>query len=313
MRGSPRARFGGMKVGMGGLAVALLVAMKVQAAGSCPAAADVERHIGPLLSAESESESTASDVARIDEGVDGGLTISLIATDGAIVAQRHLPRASSCAEQAETVAVALAAWEARIHPDISLHLDHLSPASAPNIVVARSSFAPPAGDAMHVSLGASVAGDWQRGSLAPAGRIDLTFSRWERPWRARLSLAGLGTHTTDLSSGQASWRRIYGALGADAVLRLGPFWDVVVGAAGVLGQASIVGSGFPVNHRTRSADLGAEGVLRVQRRVGRIAPWLGLAAVVWLRRQGIEVTGSDGSFALPRVEPMVALGADFQW
>ena len=103
-----------MKVGMGGLAVALLVAMKVQAAGTCPAAADVERHIGPLLSAESESESTASDVARIDEGVDGGLTISLIATDGAIVAQRDLPRASSCAEQAETVAVAVAAWAARI-------------------------------------------------------------------------------------------------------------------------------------------------------------------------------------------------------
>ena len=124
---------------------------------------------------------------------------------------------------------------------------------------------------------------------------------------------GLGKHTTDVSSGQASWWRIYGAIGADAVLRFGAFWDVVVGAAGVFGQASIVGSGFPVNRRTRSADLGGEGVLRVQRRVARITPWLGLTAVVWLRRQGIEVTGSDMSFALPRVEPMVALGADFHW
>jgi hypothetical protein len=211
------------------------------------------------------------------------------------------------------VAVALAAWEARIHPDISLRLDHLSPVSDPNILVARSSFGPPAGGVTHVSLGASVAGDWQRGSIAPAGRIDLTFSRWERPWRGRLSLVGLGKHTTDVSSGQASWWRIYGAIGADAVLRFGPFWDVVVGAAGVLGQASIVGSGFPLNRRTRSADLGGEGVLRVQRRVARITPWLGLTAVVWLRRQGIEVTGSDMSFALPRVEPMVALGADFHW
>ena len=95
-----------MKVGMGGLAVALLVAMKIQAAGSCPTAADVERHIGPLLSAESES--IASDVARIDEEVDGGLTISLTSTNGSTFAQRHLPRASSCAEQAETVALALA-------------------------------------------------------------------------------------------------------------------------------------------------------------------------------------------------------------
>jgi hypothetical protein len=79
-----------------------------------------------------------------------------------------------------------------------------------------------------------------------------------------------------------------------------------------LGQASIGGSGFPVNRHTRSADLGGEGVLRVQRRVGCITPWLGLTVVFWLRRQGIEVTGSsDGSLALPRAEPLVALGADF--
>jgi hypothetical protein len=300
-----------MKVRMSGWAVALLVAMKVQAAGSCPAAADVERHLGPLLS--SESESMASGVARIDEGVDGGLTISLTSTDGSTVAQRHLPRASSCAEQAEIVAVALAAWEARVHPDISLRLDHLSPASAPDVLVTRIDVGPPAAEVTHVGLGASLAGDWQRGSIASAGRIELTISRGERPWRGRLSLAGLGTHTIDVSSGQASWWRIYGALGADYILRTGPLWDVVVGAAGVLGQASIGGAGFPVNRRTRSADLGGESVLRIQRRVGRITPWVGLAAVVWLRRQGIEVTGSDGSLALPRVEPMVALGADFRW
>jgi hypothetical protein len=297
---------------MSGLAAALLVAMKIQAAGSCPVAADVERHIAPLLSAESEW--MAPDVARIDEEADGDLTISLNSADGTPVAQRHLPRASSCAEQAETVAVALAAWEARVHPDIPLRLDHLAPASAPNLLVARTNVGPPAADVAHLSLGGSVAGDWQRGSIAPGGRIDLSFSRWERPWRGRVSLSALGKHMIDVSSGQAFWWRIYGSLGADYLLRLGPLWDAMIGAAGVLGQASIGGSGFPVNRHTRSADLGGEGVLRVQRRVGRITPWLGLTVVFWLRRQGIEVTGSsDGSLALPRAEPLVALGADFHW
>ena len=52
-------------------------------------------------------------------------------------------------------------------------------------------------------------------------------------------------------------------------------------------------------------------MLRVNLRLGAVRPWMGLAIVTWLRRQTLEVTGTDSSLVLPRAEPMIALGTDF--
>jgi len=303
---------------MSGLVVALWLTMQIQGAGSCPATSDVEGKLAPLLPPDFMESS--ADSAIIVEDADGTLSVSLARPDGRTVGQRRLPRAATCAEQAETVAVTLAVWEAQIHPEISLRLDGLT--AAPSSAVAA---VPPSNREPELrapiearparvttwAVGAGLVGSWQPGSVAPGGRIDAMLGAVDRPWRWRLSLAGLGTHTLSLGPGQANWWRVYLALGADYAFPLGRRWALALGAAGVAGIATADGSGFSTDRTARAVDLGVEGMLRVEVRLGAVRPWLGLTLVTWLRQQTLEVTGAATSVALPRAEPMIVVGADF--
>ena len=91
---------------------------------------------------------------------------------------------------------------------------------------------------------------------------------------------------------------------------------IVVGAGALTGVASISGAGFPVDRSTRSFELGGELDARVEVRLGRtgfVRPWVGAAVAMWARSQGLEIEGSASSAALPRVEPIAMVGADFVW
>jgi hypothetical protein len=303
------------------LVVAACLAIQVQGAGSCPSPGEVEEKLAPLLPVGFASGS--GDLAAVVEEADGTLSVSLARSDGKTVARRRLPRAATCGEQAQTVAVALAVWEAQIHPEISLRLDRLAASATPSgpvpppavegdLVIQRAAAkAPPR--PLELGLGAAAVGAWQPGSLAPGARLDALLGTASGAWRARLSVVGLATHSESLPPGEARWWRLYFALGADYVFPLGRRWDLALGAAGVLGVATVEGAGFTADRTTQTTDLGVEAMLRVDLRLGGIRPWLGLALVTWLRQQTVEVTGTGGSLVLPRAEPMFALGADFDW
>src|SRR5262245_28460586 len=95
--------FAGEEV-MSGLIVSWLLALQIEGAGSCPAAAEVEGRLIPLLSPGFASVSTDHAIIAADGD---GLSVSLARPDGIIVARRRLPRAGTCSEQEETVAVTL--------------------------------------------------------------------------------------------------------------------------------------------------------------------------------------------------------------
>jgi hypothetical protein len=305
---------------MGGLLVTLLAAMEIHAAGGCPGAAEIERQLTPLLGPGPEAHT--SDVATIERGPDGALTVALHDAQGASIEERRLPPAGSCRDQAETVAVTLAIWEAQIHPEISLRLDRLSAgaAAAPAIVarVEVSATPPPArAAAATLALGAAVAGDWQQGAAAPAGRLELSAARKgevdDSRWRARLAVVGVGRHTLALPPGRATWARAFVALGVERALARGRRWSFGVGASAVGGIAVISGAGYAVDRGTTSLDFGGEASARVAFSAGRVHPWLGVSVVGWARRQQLELQGVVSSSALPRWEPMAALGADLFW
>ena len=305
---------------MSGLVLSLWLAMQIEGAGRCPAAGEVEGKLAPLL--PPGFASSCADRAVIAEDADGSLSVALSRPDGRSIASRRLPPSSTCAEQAETVAVTLAVWEAQIHPEISLRLDRLAAAPAstpvpvqpanPEVVHRQADPGAPV-TATTLAVGAGLVGSWQPGSIAPGGRLDATLGEQGLPWRGRLSVVGLGKHTLSLPPGQADWWRLYLALGADYAIPLGTRWEMALGASGVLGVATAEGSGYSTDRATRSTDLGAEAMLRVDVRLGAVRPWLGLGVVTWLRRQTLEVTGVATSLVLPRAEPMLALGADFCW
>ena len=303
------------------LLVAAWLGMQIQGAGSCPSPGEVEEKLAPLLPVGFAAGS--NDLAAVVELADGTLSVSLGRSNGKTVARRRLPRAATCGEQAQTVAVALAVWEAQIHPEISLRLDRLAASPSPwstappraadgDLAIQRAGGGTPPRP-LELGLGAAAMGAWQPGSVAPGARLEALLGTAGGPWRARLSVAGLGTHSESLYPGQASWWRLYFALGADYAFLSSRRWDLALGAAGVLGVATVEGASFTADRTTRTTDLGVEFMLRVDLRLGAVRPWLGLAIVSWLRQQTLEVTGMATSLVLPRAEPMIALGTDFYW
>jgi hypothetical protein len=297
---------------MGALLATLVLAIEIHATGDCPAAADVERKLGPLLG-EAAAEDT-SDVATIKCGPDGSVSVSLADSGGRALGDRRLPRGRSCGDQAETVAVMLAIWEAQLHPEISLRLDRLSPpgAAPPARLAPVAPVAPPARRAAG-TLGVAAASDWHSSDWSPGARIELGFGPADARWRLRLAAVGVGRHTVDVPPGQAGWWRAFLVLGAQIDVVHGRRWVALLGAGAVGGVASISGSGFAVNRRTHSLDVGGEVGARVEWRPGRLRPWLGAGVVGWGRRQALDLQGASTGSALPRVEPMAALGADFVW
>jgi len=307
------------------LATYLLVALTVQAEGDCPGARDVERELGRLLG----EESAARDVATIAGGVDGAVSLALADASGQPIGARTLPRARTCSEQAKAVAVTLAIWEAQLHPEISLGLDRL-PSDQPSrplssteaTPVARVAAPPPpptSAAARELTSGLAALGDFQSSGWAPGGRLELgvgpTSGSGGR-WRARLAVVGVGPHSIELPPGRVSWWRAFAQLGADYDVARGRHWAGVLGAGALGGVVSIAGAGFPVDRTSRSLDLGVEGRVRTELRLGRkgqVRPWVGATVAMWVRRQGLDIQGTTTDAALPRTEPMVLSGADFAW
>lgn len=300
------------------LVASLLIALQIQAVGECPAALDVERELGRLLG----DETAARDVATIARAADGSVSLSLADAAGQPVGARTLPRARTCGEQAKAVAVTLAVWEAQLHPEISLGLDRLASAPSPPRgqveVVARA--APPSTAALpprfELALGLAALGDHQSRGWAPGARLEMALGTPGARWRLRLAVAGVGRHELDLPPGTVSWWRAFAQVGADIDLGRGRRWAAVIGAGALAGAVSVAGAGFPVDRATRSLELGGEGRARFEARLGdrgHVRPWLGATVAIWARRQGVDVQGTGTSSALPRVEPLVALGVELVW
>ena len=301
------------------LAAWLFVALNVQAAGGCPGAADVTRQLTPLLG----DDTATRDVATIVSSADGSVSLSLADPSGQSIGARSLPPARTCAEQAKAVAVTLAVWEAQLHPEIALALDRLAPAEPPAaparsevVVVARPAPAVPAPAPWAFSLGVAVMGDLQSSAWAPGARLELGLGPAGARWRGRLAVAGVGQHHLELPPGTVSWSRAFVQVGADVDVARGRHGAFTVGAGAIGGVASISGAGFPTDRATRSIDVGGEARARGEARLGsqgHIRPWVGIAAAMWVRRQGLAIEGTTTVAALPRFEPVAALGADFVW
>jgi hypothetical protein len=290
------------------LPLLVALALEIHATGACPDAADVERQVGPLLG----DGAAARDVATINPGADGSVSLELADANGQPIGARTLPRARSCDDQAKAVAVTLAVLEAELHPQVSLGLERLAPEPQPAAVaVARP--APPPARARELAVGVGAFFDRQAGGWAPGGRLELAIGTFGSRWRARIGVAAVGPHEVEVASGQASWWRAFGQVGADVDVVRARRSAFTLGAGALGGLVSIAGAGFAVDHNTRSFDLGAEARARVTLRAGRTRFWLGAAIEGWVRRQGLDLNGASTGSALPRLAPVAAGGAEFLW
>jgi hypothetical protein len=91
--------------------------LAIEGDSTCPTPAQVKEQLGSLgvRPEDGNAEPSAQHRAYLST-VERFVIVALLGPDGGLVAERKLDRSASCAELAQTVAVILAAWEAKFSP-----------------------------------------------------------------------------------------------------------------------------------------------------------------------------------------------------
>jgi hypothetical protein len=292
----------------------------VDGEASCPAPADVEARLAALIPQVEEREPQHR--AVLERGP-SGLRVDLRRDDGERLAQRVLDASGSCADLAAATAVVIAAWEARLNPEIAARMKlPAGEAAAPPVAPPPRPEAPrPSRLGLEGGIGvlASAAGGdvapglmIQGALLSPADRFGATVA---------LSAAGRRVQGLDGANGAgAGWTRAAIALGPEARLHgvaqlaFDFHVDALLGLLRVDGVAATTGATDPLATWSSRADtslqLGAGGGVRVRRAWGALGIWLGVGARLWPGHQRLVVEGEPGaSGEVPRYEGELALGA----
>jgi hypothetical protein len=222
-----------------------------------------------------------------------------------VIAEKRLPAGRPCAELAETAAVVVAAWDARLRSGVALALDGPLPeAPPPTLGLEAATVRPLAADlfaGFYLGLDAR--------SMAPALKAGARLARAGRPWAGQISLAAMGRETEPVAAGQARWGRL--ALGAGPSLRLGQgAWLVRLGAEALAGLLMADGVRYDETHSRFGVDAGGDLGASLGRRFGRLTPWVGVELLGWLRPHKLEVTGA-ATASVPRLQAWFGAGVAF--
>ena len=304
----------------------------VDGEGTCPAPSDVEARLGALIPQVEEREPQHRAVL---EHSAAGLRVDLRRDDGERLAQRVLDGRGSCADLAAATAVVIAAWEARLNPEIAARMKLLPDGDKPvpkpedktvpkpELKTAGSAAPPPSSVGLEGGIGvtASIAGS----NLAPGLTIQGALMSPSDRFGATMALSGAGRRDQVLDSANgatAGWMRGVLALGAQA--RLHGFSRLVFDLHGdaLLGLLRVEGvsgtsSTDPLATWSSQSDIGVQvgagAGVRVMRAWGSLGLWLGLGGRAWPGHQRLVVEGQpQATGEVPRYEGEVALGVSWK-
>jgi hypothetical protein len=287
-------------------------AIAVTGATTCPSPAEVTSALVALLPAPAVTGAVEARAELVAEGA--SLQLRLLGPDGRVLSEKGLPREESCAVMADTAAVVLAAWAARLNADVSLAFE--APRSTTAASTPLATAAPPdrAAPRWVASLGAGLFASFQdtfdAPTAAPAGSLELGVRGVrgvEEGWGARLGIAATGSHRNALGPGQALWQRLGVSLGASRRKSWGRV-SLTGGLDLIAALLFVEGDGFTTGRDVRTWDVGPSGSARLGLGVGRVEPWVAVGGAVWLRSQLIEVTGVAEQHRLSRLQLLAGAG-----
>jgi hypothetical protein len=287
------------------IALLLWAMLDVRSTVACPAAADVSARLQPLLPREL---GPTGDVVNID-AAGGVTTVRLVRSDGTLVAARALPRGESCAAQAQIAAVVVATWEGRLQAE---RADGALALPDPSTLGARASRPAPA-PAWRLEIAGGPLAAFTGGDLGVALGADVAAFAAGSRWGIGAALLAIGDHEAPFVAqpgGTYTWRRLELGIGPAFGSHAGA-WSLGVRAAAVVGLLDVRGSGFALDQRTTSFDLGTSATARLGYRVGPVSPWLGVTVVWWARPQRVQATFVEGVERLPAYEALA--GAGLSW
>lgn len=294
--------------------------IQVEASGRCPAASEIEVKLEPLL-ARAGVEGPARRATIVEDR--GELAIRLAELDGTVVAEKRLPTggSASCAVLAETAAVVVATWDARLRSGVALAIDSPVGLPAPG-PYARSSAAPatPRAGAAVATLPAYrpperfastvfAAVYLDAPALGPAVKAGVRIGATSG-LGAQVSFGAAGPDHAAIANGETRWGRT--ALGFGPSWALGTrAWRARLAAEGTVGLLLADGVGFDETQRRWGVDVGGTLGASIGRRFGRVTPYLGAELWGWARNHVLTVAGATEVTRPPRAQLWV--GAGLAW
>lgn len=266
---------------------------------ACPQPAAVEQKLSAL-----RAKGAAAPAYKIALARDAD-TVKLTALDsrGEAWLERNLPASAPCDELEAAAAVMLLAWEAELVPG-SVPVPELERRFEP---------APEPAPPLHVGVRLSAAGEvWLSNANPTWGAGGAAELRLGRHLGIELGVNGQGRRNVALGPGSASWSRLSVALGPNASFAFTEKLELTVGAALVAGPLWVSGVGFDQTETLTDWDLGAKLHVRLfLPGLWQVRPFIGVGAVVWLRRHLVEAERPDAAKLLPLFEISPTLGLAF--
>jgi hypothetical protein len=275
--------------------------VEVLSSSPCNDSAEIEQRIQSLLS----TSASQSDRASVTDA-DDALRVELHDAAGALIGRRTLPRAGTCEERAEAVAVVIAAWESDLRRYADTAPARTVPIAESTVIVA----AIPRSSALTWDVSAAFLGTIAGGAFAAGASADVTLGKRGFPLAARIGVAGADSRDVTLGGGHTSWTR--------AALLLGPVLDIVskrgvrfdLHADAALGWMYAQGRGYNESYSSSAFDPALGGGARLAITRWKIEPWLDCTLLGWLRHQTLSVTEASGtaSSELPRFDVWLRAG-----
>jgi len=289
----------------------------VDGAPGCPDAATMKAALNGMLPVRTDD--AGPDLLRLSPTADG-LDVRLTEAGGAMIGEKRLRATGSCQEQAQTVAVLVAAWETRWRsgappalPRPARDATPPSPPAAPSppTTVTRQDLLPEPNAApleieTRAGLLASVAG----GTVAPAVTCDVGLGTKGSRFAVAVGVLAVAGHDTQVGPATARWQRLGGTIDLRSRLPV-PGFSLEMHAAAAFTALSLTGEALP---RTNSGTLFDPGVLvgfRARLPVPVVVPWLEATAAFWPAAHTAYVTGTDAQRDLPSFEVLLGAGVSF--
>jgi hypothetical protein len=283
-------------------------AISVRGETTCPTASEVSAALSGLVTPPAPP--AAPDVVELSRH-GASINVKLATAASEVVAEKRLPESLSCAERAQTAAVMVAAWEARLRGAVSPWPLPPPPAvtATARPPVAAATAPPPLAvrEPMQIDTGAAVLASIAAGTASPAALVEATFSRRGSRFALSVGALAVGTHDVAVGSGRGSWRRWGGVIEARS-LTGGRALELELHAGVALTALAVTGQSLPDPSGATIFDPGAIAGLRAFWRVGRVAPWLEASLASWPRAHGLYVRGTSLSADIPPFEGLLGVG-----
>jgi hypothetical protein len=156
-------------------------------------------------------------------------------------------------------------------------------------------------------VGAALLASFSKGGTAPGAIVEGSVPILSDYPALHVGAFATTARDETFQEGRVWWYRAAGFAGIRYPL-VHSRWTLDATADALAAYVRIAGIGFEHPRVSNGFDLGFAPMFRIGREMGRLQPWFGVGANVWLWGNRAALIGTDKKYYLPDVEALAALG-----